>query len=615
MKHLTCHLLAGTLMCGVSTLSIHAQELSGSATATGDYKAEFIPHSRLSGLPKHASMTIPKGTLPVALDPVDVYHVPLIVTQQGAKAYVATNRYRGYLSLSAGSYLDASLSAGYRFIDDDNTAAGAWLQHSSTSLFRPQTANPDAQASRRKAYDQTIELYGSHFFDGVGTLQADMAYRLGFFNYYTSALGADGKPLQAPDQTLNDFCINAAWRGLRRERTFFVDGDLAYRYFGYRRFHLPYTEPTQGIKPPQENDLRLGATLGYDMADAGAVSLTARAQMLFYTDPNSCSQIIYNTPPAFNSSVQALRDYGIVTLQPGYSLVRGNWSLHAGLKADISWDVAGADDFSAFHLSPDIAVSYAQGKTSLYFNAGGGVEPNTLASLSELDMYQSPALSGTLPQYSPLNATLGLHLGSFSGFSAEVHIAYAITDNTPLSGWYPYWLANEPLDRVKDYEVLRTLSLKGFSLGADVQYRLGALLDVKGALAYQRQSGETGYFNGLDRPRWTINASADVYPLKGLCVGVSYEYRGVRNLIQAKALGMPLASASDHNFSDYTHNFGYISRRLPDIYDLGVYARYTLKERYTFSVAADNLLGCNPALNPLMPEPGLRLTGGFSIVF
>lgn len=615
MKHLTCHLLAGTLMCCVPTLGLHAQELSGSATATGDYKAEFIPHSRLSGLPRHATMAIPKGTLPVAVDPVGVYQAPSIATMQGAKAYAAPDRYRGYLSLGAGSYLDASLSAGYRFIDNGNTTFGAWLQHSSTSLYRPQTANPGAQASRRKAYDQTIGLYGSHFFNGAGTLQAGMAYRLGLFNYYTSALATDGEPLEAHGQTLNDFGVNATWRGLRRERSFFVDGDFAYRYFGYRRFYLPYTEPSHGIKPPQENGLEIGATLGYDMADAGAVSLTARSQMMFYTNTNSCAGIIYDTPPAFTPPLQAIRNYGIVTLQPGYSLARGNWSLRAGLKADISWGVAGAEDFSTFHLAPDIALSYAQGKATVYLCGGGGVQPNTLASLSELDMYLSPALSATLPQYSPLNATLGLRLGDFNGFSAGVHMAYAITDNTPLSGWYPYWLANEPLDHAKAYDVLQTLSLKGFSLGADMQYKLGAVLDVKGALSYQRQSGEDGYFNGLDRPHWTIAASADVYPIKGLCVGVSYEYRGVRNLILAKNLGVPSAYGTDHNFNDNTHNFGYIRRRLPDIYDLGAHARYTLAGRYTFSLSADNLLGCDPALNPLMPEPGLRLTGGFSILF
>lgn len=616
MKLITRH-LSGFIMLAISpAITLQAQELSGSATATGDYKAEFIPHSRLSGLPKRPALTVPEGKLKVHTAAVATYAPPTTETLQSLRQYYDTPGYRGYVSLSAGSYFDLSLNAGYRFIDNATTTAGAWLSHGSTSLYRPTTDNPEVEADRRKVYDQTIGLYGSHHFAGTGTLYADVAYRLSVFNYFTSALNAQGAPLSAPQQTLNDFLMRADWRADRQAHAFFIDGAFSYRYFGYRRFFPPTTEPYPALKPTRENDLRVTITPGYDMGEGGTLTLGIRSQSLFYIHPHTVADVVPNMPAPFYPDLLTLRSYGVVSLQPAYSVVRGNWNLRAGAKIDLSYDVVSRDDFSSVHVAPDVAVSYAAGHTTFYASATGGVTPNTLASISELDMYQAPVLASTLPSYAPVDAEIGVRLGSFRGFSAGAHISYAIADHTPLSGWYPYWLAGKSLDPVNEYEVLSTLSLKGFSLGADMRYQLASLLDVKGALTYQRQNGRNGYFNGLDRPRWTIEASADIYPLKELCIGVAYEYRGVRNLITAQKTGnMPVVTVPDHNYDEATHNFGYVTYRLSDIYNLRVHARYTLKGRYTFSVAADNILSCNPALSPLMPEPGVRFSGGISVVF
>ena len=599
-----------------AAIPARAQELSGSATATGDYKAEFIPHSRLTGLPSRLALTVPEGKLSICTDPVPAYMPPGTETLQGLRQYYESSDYRGYVSLTGGSYLDMSLNAGYRFIDNAATTAGVWLSHGSTSLYRPDTDNPEAKADRRKVYDQTIGLYASHYFSGAGTLHADVAYRLSYLNYYTSALTAQSEPLPTPNQTLNDFLMKAVWLSDRHARSFFVDGSFAYRYFGYRRFYPTVTEHSPALKPTRENDLTVSLAPGYYMGAAGTLSLGVNSQTLFYIHPHTVADIVPNLPAPFYPDIMPLRTYGVVSLQPSYSVTRGNWSLRAGAKVDLTYDVVSREKFNHIHVAPDVAVSYASDHATFYAAAKGGVVPNTLAAISELDMYQAPVLSSTLPLYSPIDAVIGVRLGSFNGFSAGVHAAYAISDNTPLSGWYPYWLAGKSLYGEEDYKVLSTLSLKGFSLGADIEYMLASVLEVKGAMTYQRQDGEKGYFNGLDRPRWTINASADIYPLKELCLGIGYEYRGVRNLITGqKTENMPTVKMPEHNYDDAPRNSGYVTYRLSDIYNLSVHARYTLKRRYTFSVAADNILSCNPALNPLMPEPGVRFSGGISVLF
>ncbi|MCM1004885.1 MAG: hypothetical protein NC402_01155 [Prevotella sp.] len=614
MKPLYISILA--LGLGVVTQSAHAQELSGSLSAVGDYKAEIRTHNRLSGLPQRLSFNVPEGSLPLAIDALTVSDEPLILRQTAGTAIRnLPNRYRGYASLLAGSYLNASLSAGYRFIDNDETIFGAWLQHSSSSLYRPETSNQEVEADRRKIYDETICVYGSHIFPGSGTLNAAVAYRLGYFNYFNNVLTPVGEPVRAKGQTLNDFKMSAYWKSVHRSNSLFLNGEFSYRYFGYRRLFAPYTDAFYDIRPPRENTLTVALTPGYDLGENGNVSLNLRSQTMFYIHPHTVSDIENNIPSPFIPGFSEMRTYGLVSVAPGYSYTQDGLSLHAGVKADLTWNPVSPDKFKTFHIAPDVALSYAAGKTNLYLNVGGGVTPNTLASRSELDMYQSPALLNTLPQYSPIDATLGVRLGSFSGFSAGVHASYAIADNTPTSGWYPYWYANMPLIEGYTYTPLSTLSLKGFSLGADVKYALGSLLDVNGAVSYQRQSGKNGYFNGIDRPRWIMDASADIYPIKGLCFGVSYQYRGVRNIYMTDNLAPIKTYAPDHNFTDTPGKGSLLSHRLPDVYDLGVHARYTLMQRYTFSVAVDNILGCDNSFSPLMPEPGLTVTGGVSVLF
>lgn len=601
------------LPCAALLPAALAQDLSGTLTATGDYKAEIRRHTRKSGLPGRLQLHLPEGSLPVNVEALPVMPETFAETMRSTDAGISLpDTYRGYVSLTSGSYLNTSLSAGYRFVDTSHTTFGAWLQHNSSSLFRPDaetgpTAVPDVKPARKKLYDETLGLYGSHIFEGAGMLSASAAYHLNYFNYYSGQLNGDGKPFAAPTQTLNDFLFGARWQGVRNPSGFFVDGDLGYRYFGYRRFYgnvfneegrMPFS-----FSPARENDIRVGATAGYVIPDAGNISLALEL-----------NELLYSNKPSVNGPDGPIKSYGIATVTPAYTYTRGPWSLRAGVSVALSWDIVSAKDFATLHVAPDVALSYSQGKGTVYLTAKGGVKPNTLASRAELDMYQSPMLLNTLPQYSPVDATVGFRSGSFSGFSAGVHVSYAVAHNTPLTGWYPYLLFGpqdemNPAFRLAD---MSTMSLKGFSLGAEAEYKLGTVLAVNGSFTYQRQSGENGYFNGPDRPRWTCGLGADVTPLEGLTVGAFYTYRGVRRLYLGESKTL---SARDHNFTDGEADGKYVSFRLPDIYDLGFHAGYTLMDRYTFSAAIDNVLGCDNRLNPLIPTEGLSISGTISVLF
>ena len=623
-----------SLLLTAAAGSLSAQELAGSLTAEGQYKAEIRAHNRLSGLPSRLTLSIPEGELPLAYNGIPGELTPSLVAQLASDRGLGLPRsYRGYLSLWGGSYLNSSISAGYRFVDTPETTFGAWLQHNSSSLFRPKAADgSDTKLPYRRIYDESVGLYGSQVV-GNGRISADAYYRLGYFNYVPNAKGKTsvGAPNYGwyPSQTLNDAGVRVAWQMNRPAEGLFADAWASFRYFGFRRYYMPGNQ-APAVKPTRESDVNLHALVGWKTAASGTVSLDADARLLFYSDKggdyvqdnnlaNDADKYV-NRPFSYHPS--RIKNYGIASLTPAYSYTSGGWSLRAGVRLDMTWDLAyikynplADDEFSHFHVAPDVALSYTADKFGVYLRAEGGVTPNTLASIAALDYYCSPSLGGTLPVYRPIDATIGLNLGSFSGFSAGIRASYAVAHNAPLSGWYPYWMyCIDPTGL--NLDAYDNMTVKGFSLGANLKYELGKLLEVQGDLAYSPQSGDKGYFNGLDRPRWVLGLNADVHPMEGLTVGATYEYRGVRNLYlgQFTTVYGEVSARVDHNFTGPQPG-DIIGLRLPDIYDLGVHASYTLKGRYTFSVRAQNLLDCQRTLIPLLPEEDLTVLGGIQILF
>lgn len=81
------------------------------------------------------------------------------------------------------AWLNSTLSAGYRFIDDRNTTFGVRLQHNSTSLWKPEVSET-MKDTRMYRYDESIGFYGSHDFNGKGRLSGALDWHIGNFNYY-----------------------------------------------------------------------------------------------------------------------------------------------------------------------------------------------------------------------------------------------------------------------------------------------------------------------------------------------------------------------------------------------------------------------------------------------
>ena len=574
--------LFASALLAAAILPASAQELNESMTVQGAYDPVIRHHERLSGLPSRpelappgASLTTDSRGVPVSVDPM--------LSDFSATAYAAelSKPQRGYLDISAGSYLNTSVSAGYRPIVSATQDLRIWLQHTSSSLYRPNELSP-----YRRRYDETL---GTSYFRqfGAGALSAAATYHLGYFNYYRvlTPWGHDQAAMNedVPGyQTLNDFNLTAAWQSPRTDEGFFYGARATYRYFGFNRVYewSDFTDHTYAsLKPTRENDMRLDLSGGYAFGAAGRLMLDVQGRWLNYA----------------NSPLSTAGFYGFT---PAYNFAQGPVRLHAGVRLDLTSGVEGYEKFSTFHVAPDVAVSYSASRFTASFEARGGVKPNTLSGLHELAYYSCPTLLATTPAFAPLDLTLRLGFGNFSGLSAELFATYASVHNTPLAGTYPLYLFHQLATPESFILHPAYLNIHGFSLGGSLKYAFGNFVEAEGSLTYSPQNGSRGSFNGVDRPRWVLDTEARVRPISDLTIALGYEYRGVRHLYYRAAPGESLAAL-----------------RLPDLYNLHARADYTFLRRFTVGVGVDNILSSHAWLTPDMPVEGIVVSGRFSVVF
>lgn len=584
-----------------------AQDLHGDVTVTADYLPTLRSHSRISPLPSAPRLSLPESSLNMASQGVPTLLQPSLtpMTAAGWNATKRFSRYPGYLELEGGSYADFNASAGYRFIDSEKLTVGAWLQHLSSTGFKPESNLPDVKACAEKRFDETLGLYGLYKINGLGTADFDLIYHLGYFNYYSEMYpDIDGSP-KPPTQTLNDLTARVGLRSDKKYEGFSWHAELSDRFFGYRRFYSLLSP----FSPAKENNLQLSGAAAYAFNPNAAVDLALTANYVGYSSAGVSDEPLAET---YNPD---LSGYGRVALTPAFNYSDGAFSARLGVRFDFTSPLAkqsqalvlSQKSFGRVHAAPDVILGYSKGKMALNLAVGGGVELRSLASGAELFYYQSPQLPTTMPLYSPLNASLTLNLGSFYGFSANVGLAYKITDNTTPDLLYPSLITGA----FYPVENFYTLNVKGYSLRAGVSYRYVDIASFSADMSYQPQNGDKGFFNGADRPRWIIGIDAEVNPWSTLRINAGYQYRGVRN---AWYYGN-LPGITNPGIAGDIPEFFSSAVRLNDVTDLSLGASYTFMERYTVRLNASNLLGTNSLIAPGVSSEGVRILGGFAVLF
>lgn len=568
-----------------SAHDMSAQTLHESFEVEGTYTPEIYIRERVFTLPEQLSFRMENTPLDYSVKSVTADFAPsfLNLGPSGWRTTRSIDRSKGYIDLSAGSWLQGNLSAGYRFVDDGKSRLGAMLQYDNLSLYHPFGNIPGSYSQiKQQLHDGTLGIYGSTKVADAGELSADLYYRLAYFNY-PGFPGMD-ETQETPFQTLNNFLATARWRG--KPSSIDYGASVDFEYFGYRTFTQSTTLPTGMAKGQRETRLGLSAFVSAVTGDGSTVGLDADFQMLGYT---------------FGEIVDRPSDYGNVRLVPRYRFTRGFLNISVGAEVDLTFNAGPKDDrFGTFHVSPDFRVEYRSNGIGLYLHALGGTRLQTLSSLSTLDYYQMPDINNTTPIYSPLDATVGATFGPWSGFSLGVRGGYKITNNVLVRGLY---MCNFNLALLQ-YAKLPTnldMNIKGLCLGADMHYEYGHLFSLDATLDYSPQHDEKGVFNGYDRPRWVAHAGVETNPWSTLKLGLGYDYRGVRKVYYTALAG------------DGSQLFGYI--RLTDQNLLNLHASYEVMPGLVVKGSVNNLFGCRASILPGLPGGGLNFLVGFGYRF
>lgn len=601
-------LITGAILAG--GLQVSAQ-YDQNINVEGKYVPEYINHDRLGLFPEPIKFPAQESELNYSLTGVNADFEPQLVPLQATgwkstRAYSAT---KGYLDLALGSWLRGTLSAGYRFVDTGDTQAGVRFQHNSTTLWKPEVSVA-AKENRMWRYDESLGVYAAHTFGNAGRLDASLDYHIGNFNYYGYIFP------EAPTQTLNDAAFKAAWhsRAGRDILTWHVGADV--RYFGYRSLYLPDATSSAGkaqsVQGSRETTASLDADITFPLSSSSALGLEAEGEIVAYAKPDGSESAL---TPAI-----APDNYGMVTLTPFYRFVHRRININIGARMDFAFRAGEANDrYSTFHIAPEVRLDYNAGPMSLYLDATGGSRLNTLAANYERDYYQTPAVCSSRPEYTPLDAKLGVSFGPFSGFYAGFEFSYRTTRGLHNGGWYmpmlncesedagydllPAEIDGHPVEY--DFNPAIGYDIGGFSFGVKLGYDAGKYFRIDASTSYQKQSGDTGFFNGYDRPEYTAQIRAVTNPWGRLKFSVGYSLRAMRKM----AVAAYRADESKLN-GPFITDF-----RLPNTSELSFSASYGITDNFDLSLQADNLLNRKTLYLPGLPTPGISISGGISLRF
>lgn len=612
-RYFTALLCASTFAAGCFA------QYDQSFSVEGKYVPEYINHDRIGVFPKQVRFPLEKSSLEYSLQGVNADFTPNAIPIQatGWQINHDYSNHRGYVELGLGSWLQSTLSAGYRIIDKHSSALGVRLQHNSTSLWRPKLS--DGLNISQWRYDESIGLYGHHVFGSAGRLDAAVDYHLGNFNYYgynpvdfnPSLIPVSGK-IEEPTQTLHDVSGRVEWHSPSVADAINWRLGAGVRYFGYRAYYFRSSQ--QDFEKPhgmRETDINVTAGIVFPTGEKSRLGLDIDYDYLLYSNPAGKS--------AQGLSLPDPEAYSMLSLTPYYRFTKWKLNIQLGAKIDMAFGAGPKDDrYDMFHIAPSVRLDYDAGPVAFYLYALGGSKLHLLSAGYQNDYYQSPAISSTTPVYVPVDADLGASFGPFAGFHIGFDVAFRMARGQYFGGMYQLWLngVTDPAsiglpltvdDRPVEYRIGpgSKSNLNGVSLGLKTGYDAGRYFKIEAEGRYQPQHGKVGYFNGYDRPEWTADISAETNPWSTLKFKVGYQMRAMRM--------MPV----EGHYADTSPLNSYLIEmmRLPNLSMLNAGASYGFTDALNVWVQADNLLCRRQYYMPGLPEPGLRLSAGLGFVF
>lgn len=517
MMNINCKYIAvGMAAAVVASFSATAQSLSKEITIDKDVVPQERAAARLPVLPSVVEIK-PQGAdlefsftgIPARLAPYAGWLAPSRVGNA-----VAISDWRGYVEAGYFPAYNATLSAGYRAVDNGKDRLNVW-GHFSGSSWR----NPDSsidKAFRPKFNDSGAALGASYLrsFSPVSSLSVGLTLGGDWFN----------NPLSGSDdsQSVLGGKLDAGWisRAGRVDYSVALHADLFKMQKIWEAWNM-----IGGVKPASEQTFTIDGDMSVPFsATTGTAGLSFDYAATFIHRNNSMRAVYADG----NYFPQNGRTSGLVSLTPGMKFGGANYQVNVGARVDLSFNSGG----STFHIAPKIeAVGAPSRYFRLFATATGGQVANTMSDIYSSLRYVNPSLSFMFSQVA-VDGDAGFIVGPWRGFQLTVHGGYSIANDWMMPGG--------------GTGTLHAVDMKGWRFGGSLRYDWRNVVSVEGSALMAPQGYDKGYYMWRDRSKMELRGLITVRPIEALSVNVGGEARLKRRYYPGPLTGyVPLGTVAD----------------------------------------------------------------------
>lgn len=493
---------------------------------------------------------------------------------------VSPSPYRGYADIGYFPSFQLGASAGYRFVDNESTRLGAWLQYDG-SQYKERCFSYDKNEYKDHAMTLGADL--SHEFENIGTLTAGIAYGLNSLNYplFSYKFGEGGVIDDSFNQTLNRFGIDAGWNS----RLGGLDIKAGVK-FGHSAFLKPY--PDSDMKALKNSAFGVSLGAAYQLSRTSTVGADIKYSSTSFSEHIN---VFLSQSGDFESILSPSTSYGVVELHPYFMSQGSRYALRLGVEL-----TAQTGETTGVNIGPDVRLDWMpSNQFSLYAQARAGyVKLNTLSAMMDLNHYINPAID-YLPTRMKGQLDLGFVIGPFAGASFEAWGGIGSYENANM----PVLYAESPA-----CGMYMPMEFKSFNYGIAFNYNYRDIMKVRVSYEGAPDEHDVGYIEWQDRATSVIDASLTVTPIKPLDLTLSYRARSGRSVLTLKAEQAEI-------FKGYV----YSSTDLSDANSLNFSAAYRINDRFTVWANAENLLGKKWMLTYGVPNVGLTGLVGIGYKF
>lgn len=505
------------VLCLSLMMSATAQDLTKEIVIEKEIVPEERNATRLNVVPNVSSPTISKKKLNYS-EWRKASDIPVAITTLEPIAYADTlpvSPFRGYVDLGYFPIYNTAVSAGYRFVNTDNTRLNGWLQYDG-KIYDGDMFTGDEVTLRNHAVSVGVDVV--HRVNNTSILTAGVNY---MFNRYNNPV-IESMAYEENEQTLYRDGFNDGYSQTVNRVDLGIDWTssvgvvnynigIGFGHFGYGQAGRGMEIDNALLNPVRENKISLWGNMSLLVNDNAWAGIDAEFSYLNY---NRGSVMAFDVPTDdyVLASVKD-PDYGKISLTPHYDYRVENFSISVGAKIDVA-----ISDGRALHVAPDVKADWTPlSMVTVYGRLGGGQHLNTLGSLFEVAPYSSPMFAYGKSSI-PITIDGGVVFGPWRGEYLEIFGGYAKAND---------WLMPNYTNNIAHFS---EVDIDGWHIGVAAGYNYRDIIEGRVSYETAPQDYDKGYYLWRDRARYVVNASLRITPIKPLDITIEYELRGKRRI-------------------------------------------------------------------------------------